>query len=1026
MIIVCRFSEEKSVDRQVLPKCRAYVRTIQYFCARFSRETRFSIENVNKKNTIKTITMKRKLLLLFVCLFGALGGVKAWTSVVPYDGRTYYLYNMWGNSYWYGTNADYNHTASIGDATPVTVESGHKLAFTYNNTTYRIYHSKGTKEPGNTNGVNFTFEGSATGEYGYQLMSKNDDKYERYMNDVGQFQRENYSNRDWQFISVYEVIANTPNICATEAEASYLSAANGWERVTDNATLNASLSDYFFAIVCANYPGLMVNMADGNASQQAGDKFSSSKSMWYSNSANPEVDNSFLWMIEANTTPNYEGYTFRNASYPSLTIQAEWNTGGWGMSWYAHTNDQANPCQWNSYALIPSNGVYAIKTLANGGENYLGLWTPSNDYINGQELAGNKGTAEQGKFLIYRKLKKDVNMTSLITNPSFETGALTPWSAESRNDTGVKDQSNGTYSITQGDPVDGQKLFNSWGGTGENSVSQTISLSKGTYRLSALLAGFTGETLTLSAGGQSSNVVVAGDKTYGYTVSVKFTLTETSNVTIKASNTKSQQTSDASFIKADNFRLTYLGVMATDADYTALQNAINNAEDKTLGFDDGEYAPYNNVAVLKALADAKAIDKNVDNLQMDVQDATAAIADENWTVNSGEKNAIYWPVYTSESSKDAEGRIYAIGWGKAGGSDAYNTRVIIGTTESNVGVYYNLSNHETLMTKFNTNYGVEVGYTMPLKANTLYKLSFKYGGMENTPEVTVSFTDPSSDVITLAPNFVPTEANAHTSAVDKFDVYEGYFVTNEAGNYVLNLSKNPTSQQQIAIGNIELTKVASQTLTFADNAAMPTYAPGTYPNVSIGRSIAADTWSTLVLPVNMPVPGGWTVKKMDSYDTENGLTFAAVEDDGIEAGKPYMVTVGAPASNIVASNVAVTDLTLSPIVNNGLSMKGVYEAGTVPVSVEGYTRYVVSGNQMRKVTSKVNIKPFRAYFELIGSSSPARLVISFDGEDPTGINAVEATETEASTLKDGKYLIEGKIVLVKNGVKYDANGKKLN
>lgn len=56
-------------------------------------------------------------------------------------------------------------------------------------------------------------------------------------------------------------------------------------------------------------------------------------------------------------------------------------------------------------------------------------------------------------------------------------------------------------------------------------------------------------------------------------------------------------------------------------------------------------------------------------------------------------------------------------------------------------------------------------------------------------------------------------------------------------------------------------------------------------------------------------------------------------------------------------------------------------------------------------------------------SGTARLTLRFD--DTTGINAVEAAESE-NGLKDGKYLINGKIVLVKNGVKYGANGQKLN
>lgn len=143
--------------------------------------------------------------------------------------------------------------------------------------------------------------------------------------------------------------------------------------------------------------------------------------------------------------------------------------------------------------------------------------------------------------------------TSAILNPSFETGDLTGWSAESRNDTGVKANSNSTYTTSN---VDGDYLFNSWGGSAENNVYQTIpNLPAGTYALSALVAGFNGEELVISANEETASITVAGDKTIGYTATVVFTLDAASNVLIKASNTKSQSASDASFIKADNFTL---------------------------------------------------------------------------------------------------------------------------------------------------------------------------------------------------------------------------------------------------------------------------------------------------------------------------------------------------------------------------------------------------------------------------------------------------------------------------------------
>ena len=186
------------------------------------------------------------------------------------------------------------------------------------------------------------------------------------------------------------------------------------------------------------------------------------------------------------------------------------------------------------------------------------------------------------------------------------------------------------------------------------------------------------------------------------------------------------------------------------------------------------------------------------------------------------------------------------------------------------------------------------------------------------------------------------------------------------------------------------------------------------------RSIAVNKWVSLILPF-VPTTE-FSDKKAPSGLSEGTLSFA----DATPANDaPMMVRNTSEISEIVGARADGTTGNLKA--GEGAPMVGVYEAGGfVPVSVDGATRYVVSGNQLHKVTSEVNIKPFRAYFELIDSKSPARLVISFDGEDPTGINAVEATETEAGTLKDGKYLIDGKIVIVKNGVKYDANGKKLN
>jgi hypothetical protein len=53
------------------------------------------------------------------------------------------------------------------------------------------------------------------------------------------------------------------------------------------------------------------------------------------------------------------------------------------------------------------------------------------------------------------------------------------------------------------------------------------------------------------------------------------------------------------------------------------------------------------------------------------------------------------------------------------------------------------------------------------------------------------------------------------------------------------------------------------------------------------------------------------------------------------------------------------------------------------------------------------------------------MVIMFDDDDVTAIGTLEEAKAEAAQ-KDGKYLVKGRIVLVKNGNVFDVNGQKLN
>ena len=180
-------------------------------------------------------------------------------------------------------------------------------------------------------------------------------------------------------------------------------------------------------------------------------------------------------------------------------------------------------------------------------------------------------------------------------------------------------------------------------------------------------------------------------------------------------------------------------------------------------------------------------------------------------------------------------------------------------------------------------------------------------------------------------------------------------------------------------------------------------------------------------------------------------TFAspyALNLNGMTASEGTVKAYYASASD--ESNVTMTSTTATVIAGEGLMLKGTAGATiTIPVVASGDA---ISGNMLVGCTTETPVAKSETCYVLVnnggtaefqslktnGATIPAgkaylntvvnsaRLTIRLDEEDPTAINVIEAANAKAGGLKDGKYLIGNKIVLVKNGVKYGANGQKLN
>ena len=597
----------------------------------------------------------------------------------------------------------------------------------------------------------------------------------------------------------------------------------------------------------------------------------------------------------------------------------------------------------------------------------------------------------------------EVDWTSVLLNPSFETGDMTCWSAESRNDTGVKDQSNGTYSINSGDAVDGLKLFNSWGGTAENNVNQTIkNLPAGTYTLTALVAGFTGETLTVSANETSNNVVVAGDKTVGYTVSVKFTLDTAGDVVIKASNTKSQDGSDASFIKADNFKL-FKGDVMTD-DYTDLNTAIDAAEAKTLGFDEGEYAPYENVGALQALAAAKAVNQTVKTAQPVLDEIITNLTGATWTENSGDVDAIHNGLYATV----AEGKNYPEGWTRTNAWGQMQSEI----EGDYATAYYNQPG--------SLQYGNQGVYTMPLKASQLYKLTFAYRSHDaNNPNkgVTVSVKNGDEGL-----NAVVFPKNGSTS---DWKVVEAYFTTGAAGNYVLTLANDGNTWMT----GVSLVKAEESELTLAETTAYTsTLTNYTYfETLTLDRKFSTEKRSTMVLPFALTADETRVafeeVYELDNVDGQS-LKFKAT--DAIAAGTPYLVK--AKAAKLSVTNKALDPSTTVKNTEKSDASSTVTFVGrfspVVLTAADNGNAYVVSNSTLYQVTSNVNVNAYRGYFTVDTTGGGVKnFVLDFGNGETTSIEALES-ETRDKVIynlagqrvqkaQKGIFIVNGKKVVIK-------------
>ena len=212
-----------------------------------------------------------------------------------------------------------------------------------------------------------------------------------------------------------------------------------------------------------------------------------------------------------------------------------------------------------------------------------------------------------------------------------------------------------------------------------------------------------------------------------------------------------------------------------------------------------------------------------------------------------------------------------------------------------------------------------------------------------------------------------------------------------------------------------------------------TFAPvaATGVDMVLTRSIAANKWSTIVLPFAMTsgqieaaFGSGATVAQLTSY-SDNTLNFKTVTE--MNANEPYAIKVATAFSSATISGVTVEAGTPTKTSVTGVEFIGSYAASTdIPASDASNTYYFFSDNKLYSTaaTGDANtMKGTRAYFKVAGTSDARTLDFSIDGET-TGISSVNNAQSTVGNYFDlqgrrvaqptkGLYIVNGKKIIIK-------------
>lgn len=188
------------------------------------------------------------------------------------------------------------------------------------------------------------------------------------------------------------------------------------------------------------------------------------------------------------------------------------------------------------------------------------------------------------------------------------------------------------------------------------------------------------------------------------------------------------------------------------------------------------------------------------------------------------------------------------------------------------------------------------------------------------------------------------------------------------------------------------------------------------PTSTYTRDVKPDNWGTICLPwTSIALEGATFYNVLGTKDETQGI--ALEEINQLDAGKPYVFK--ATSNKIIVTYDSKETQKQEPI-NAGNHIIGSFTECPVTPGM-----YIIYENLLYKAGTDVSISANCAYFDadamtpFVQSQAPARVVFFGGSQSPTGLEVQEAR----CTMHDGKFLINGQFVIIKDNRMYNAQGQ---